>query len=101
MRRKLIGNHQNKAGLGRVITGLVVGSMVGATVGLLMAPASGEETRRKIKGEVKGVQMRAKDTAGSLEEKSRELIGEARDEFDKVRESIAERVTRREKSASN
>ncbi|HKY54182.1 MAG TPA: YtxH domain-containing protein [Anaerolineales bacterium] len=94
MRRKQTRNGQNKAGLGKVVIGLVVGSVVGATVGLLIAPASGEDTRRKIKGE-------AKDTAGSIEEKSRELIGEARDEFDSVRKSIVERVTRRKKSASS
>lgn len=101
MRGRYIWNRQNKAGPGKVATGLVLGSIVGATIGLLMAPASGEETRRKIKGKVKGVQMRVKDTAGSIEEQSLELIGEARDGFDGIRESIAERVTGRKKSASS
>lgn len=101
MRRKHAVHRQNKGGIGKVVTGLVVGSVVGATVGLLMAPSSGAETRRKIKSEVKGIPRRAKDTAGKIEEKGREIIDDARDDFDRVRENIAERVTRRTKSTSS
>ena len=101
MRRKHAVHRQNKGGIGKVVTGLVVGSVVGATVGLLMAPSSGAETRRKINDEVKGIQRRAKDTAGKIEEKGHEIIDVARDDLDKVRENIAERVTRRTKSTSS
>src|SRR5215210_6008805 len=58
-----------RAGVGKVITGLAVGSVVGATVGLLLAPASGEETISKIKNEAKGLQKRAKKAVGNAVEK--------------------------------
>ena len=34
---------------GRLVTGLIVGSMVGGTVGLVLAPLSGRETREVVK----------------------------------------------------
>lgn len=100
MRRKHAVHRQNKGGIGKVVTGIVIGSVVGATVGLLMAPSSGAETRHKIKSEVKGIQRRAKDTAGKIEDKGREIIADARDDIDNVRENIAARVTRRKSTSS-
>ncbi len=101
MRKKQRMNGTSRGGIGKVVTGLVVGSVVGATVGLLMAPASGEETRRKIKGEVKGVQMKAKDAFEQVEDRGHEMISDARDNVENVRENIAERVTKRKKSTSS
>jgi gas vesicle protein len=101
MRRKQAVHRQNKGGIGKVVTGIVVGSVIGATVGLLMSPSSGAEARHKIKSEVKGIQRRAKATAATIEDKGREIIDDARDDIDKVRENIAERVTRRTKSTSS
>ena len=102
MRKRPIanGNEDRRRGIGKVLTGLVFGSVVGATVGLLMAPASGEETRGRIKGEVKGVQNKAKDALENVEDRGREMISDARDNLENVRPTIAERVTKRKKSAS-
>lgn len=101
MRKKHRVNGNGRGGIGQVVTGLVVGGVVGATVGLLMAPASGEETRRKITGEVKGVQVKAKDAVEHVEDRGREMISDARDSMENVRENIAERVTSRKKSTSS
>ena len=100
MKRKheVHGNHAG--GIGKVITGLVVGSVVGAAVSLLMAPASGEETRRKIRDEVNGIQKKAKLTAGQVEEKGREIVGEAKGSMENAKENIVDRITRRTKSVS-
>lgn len=38
-----------KTSAGKILTAALVGSAVGATVGLLMAPTSGEELRHRIK----------------------------------------------------
>ncbi len=34
---------------GRFVTGLIVGSLMGGTVGLLLAPRSGRETRKVVR----------------------------------------------------
>lgn len=100
MKRKHAGNGNHSGGLGKVITGLVVGSVVGAAVSLLMAPASGEETRRKIKDEVNGIQKKARLTAEEVEEKGREIVGEAKGSLENAKENIVDRITHRTKSVS-
>jgi gas vesicle protein len=87
MRRKSHKN-QNKRDVGKVITGMLLGSVFGATVGLLMAPTSGEETRRKIKDEAMGVREKVKTAAGNVESRAREL---AEDVSDKVKGSATQR----------
>ncbi|HEX9385835.1 MAG TPA: YtxH domain-containing protein [Anaerolineales bacterium] len=72
MRRKL-RKHQNKRDVVKVMTGMLLGSVFGAAVALLMAPASGEEMRRKIAGETAGVREKIKSAAGNVESRVREL----------------------------
>jgi gas vesicle protein len=79
---------QNKRDAGKIITGMLLGSLFGATVGLLMAPTSGEETRRKITERAVGVQEKMKTAAGNVESRAREL---AENVSDKVTGSTAQR----------
>ena len=88
-----------KAGVGKVITGLAVGGVVGATVGLLLAPASGEETISNIKSQAKGIQKKAIKAVGNIEDKARGLGNKAqtlaRDvstDVSEVKEDVGERV---------
>jgi len=101
-------NGNNKAGVGKVFTGWVVGGVVGAMVGLLIAPASGEETISKIKSEAKGIQKRARKAVGKLEDKARGLEDKARGvvkDVNAVKEdvtaSIDEHITSRRKNSSS
>ena len=73
--RKKIGKNQKKRDTSKILTGLLIGSLFGAAVSLLMAPASGEEIRRKIGGGAVGVQERIKTAAGNIESKARDLVG--------------------------
>jgi len=98
MRSKNRENRNNIGSIGKIVTGLIVGSVVGATVGLLMAPTSGEKTLKRIRGEVKGVQKRAKATVGNIEDKSREIVDDVKTNVENARESIVERVIRRKKN---
>jgi len=88
-----------KAGVGKVITGLAVGSVVGVAVGLLLAPASGEETISNIKSQAKGIQKKAIKAVGNIEDKARGLGNKAqtlaRDvstDVSEVKEDVGERV---------
>jgi gas vesicle protein len=90
MRRK---SHKNqvKRDAAKVITGMLLGSVFGAAVGLLMAPASGEETRRKIEGKAIGVQEKMKTVAGNVESRARELAENVSDKVGSVKESVSQR----------
>jgi gas vesicle protein len=94
MRRRERKNHKNNAG--KVVTGLLIGSVVGATIGWLTAPASGEEMRRRIKGEVKGVREKAKTARGNVESKARKLAKEVNENVKQVKKP----VNRRKKAAA-
>ena len=74
MRRKLkMRKFQRKAGAGKIFTGMLLGSVFGATVALLMAPASGEELRRRITGETSNLREKIKTSRGNLESQVRDL----------------------------
>lgn len=77
MRRKA-HKYQGKSSAGKVITGMLLGSVLGATVGWLAAPGSGEETRRRLMGEIAGAREKAKSAMENVESRARELAAEAR-----------------------
>jgi len=94
MRR--FGHKSHKRSIGKVVAAALVGSVVGATVGLLMAPTSGQEMRRKIRGGAMDARERAKTAAGNIESKARELVEEVTEDINNAKGS----VTRRKKVAS-
>jgi gas vesicle protein len=99
MRRKSHKNHQN-AGVGKVVTGILLGGVVGATVGWLTAPASGAETRRRLRGEVMNARERAKTAVGNIESQARSLAEEISDHADDRKDTVTTR-RRRTPSASS
>ena len=81
MRRKSL-KHQSKSkrSAGKVMTGLVLGSVLGATVGWLTAPTSGLEMRRRLSGEIKGAREKAQTGLQNIERQARELAAEVKEE---------------------
>lgn len=57
----------------KILTGTLSGLVAGVAIGLLIAPASGKETRQKIT-----------DTADNLKRKFRRFRGHAGDELDEL-----------------
>lgn len=64
------------------LTGVLVGSIVGAAIGLLMAPQSGEETR-----EVLGEQ--ARNIRDKVQESSRQVVESSRDLYEQGKAKIS------------
>jgi gas vesicle protein len=62
-------------GAGTVVVAFVLGAITGAAVALLMAPASGEETRRAIADKAR----EGADRAGEAARQGRELWNRQRD----------------------
>ena len=73
MRTKLF-KHQRKRSAGKLVTGILLGGMVGATVGWLTAPGAGEEFRRRLTGDIKSARDRIKTSEGNAESQARELV---------------------------
>jgi gas vesicle protein len=71
------------------ITGIVVGAAVGAGMALLLAPSTGEDTRRALRKRVKGM---SKDAAGgwvTAQEEVRRLLKEKKAALKEKMEEMA------------
>ena len=77
MRRKAHRNYMKRS-VGKLITGLLIGGLVGAAVGWLTAPASGEETRRRLQGDLVGAREKARNAMENVESKARGLAAQVR-----------------------
>ena len=91
MRKFGLRNRNRSAG--KVITAAIVGSVVGAAVGLLMAPTTGEEMRRRIRSGAADARERIKDVAENVESRAREIAGEAREQVNDMQGSVSRRKT--------
>ncbi len=76
-------------GLDRFVTGMVFGAVMGAAIGLLLAPKPGSETRQLVRdraGEYLEVaRERAGDYAGPVRERAGGYIGTARERVSNMR----------------
>ncbi|MAC95248.1 MAG: gas vesicle protein [Flavobacteriales bacterium] len=61
---------------GKVLFAALVGAAAGAVAGVLLAPASGEETRKKLREEGERIKDDVTKKVGSLAEEGREKIEE-------------------------
>lgn len=77
---------------GSFLAGIVVGAALGAGVALLLAPASGEDTRRAIRKRVKGISRNAAGGWVNPRQEVRRLLKEKkaalRDRVDQLAEEL-------------
>jgi gas vesicle protein len=60
------------------INGLMLGGLIGLTVGLLLAPSPGEEVRNQIKERVQQVQLEARNAAAARRAELEKQLAEMR-----------------------
>ncbi len=86
--------------LGTFLAGMILGGLVGAAVAMLLAPASGPETRRQIRE--KGQELRtqaeremeeARQRAAELQERGRVILEEQKTRINKVVEDARKGAT--------
>jgi gas vesicle protein len=81
-------NHSRKI-VGKVVTGMLIGSVVGATVGWLTAPVAGQELRRRITGDIQSAREKAKTAEGNVESVARELAEEVNENRGELKQRAA------------
>ena len=57
------------------MTGLIIGGILGAGIALLLAPSSGEETRKVVREEIDNIITKGKEVADKVKEKA-EIVKE-------------------------
>jgi gas vesicle protein len=66
---------------GKLVLALLTGAAIGATLGILLAPDKGSETRKKIIGG-------AKDFADNLKQKAKQRMEKFEEEFDDFKNDV-------------
>jgi len=83
------------------MSGFIAGALLGASVALLLAPASGRETRNRLGGAAKRVGNTMRDRVDNARQTLGDLGEDARTALDKGREAVTQRhqdLTSRTKS---
>ncbi|MDA0987990.1 MAG: YtxH domain-containing protein [Chloroflexi bacterium] len=58
--------------------GLILGGVIGALAGLILAPGPGEETRTQFMGRTAGLRQKAEELRAAARERVREVIEEGK-----------------------
>jgi gas vesicle protein len=66
---------------GEVILAFLLGSVVGACIGILFAPAPGKDTRKKLKDMMEDIGEKTEGAFEEGKEKVEEIISDAKDRF--------------------
>lgn len=77
MMRRKIRRNRAKRDAGKVMTGLLVGSVFGAAVALLIAPEAAQQLRSKISGGASNLREKIATSRENVESRVRNLAQEA------------------------
>jgi len=83
---------ENGYGAGSMFLSFLLGGIVGATLALLLAPESGSETRRRIRGFTDDVKDKVKDYTEDVKGKVTSTIDKSRDLYEEKKAAIAKAV---------
>jgi len=77
---------------GSVLLSFLLGGMVGAGLALLLAPQSGQETRRRIKEFTDDAKSKAEEYTSHAKERVASSIEKGRDIFEEKKSAIAQAI---------
>jgi gas vesicle protein len=77
---------------GNVLLSFFIGGLIGAGVALLIAPKTGEETRRMIKELTEDAKEKAEDYVGQVKSKATTYVEKGKDFIEKERSVITKAV---------
>jgi len=98
--------YSNDSSAGQVMAGVVIGAAIGATLGLILAPRAGRETRQMLSQSGEKMRRQASDayqqaTSGvnELVSRGRTAVSRGREAFMSARDRVAEEMPRRVENA--
>lgn len=87
-----MGHEQGGFSSGSIVLSFLLGGMVGAGLALLLAPQSGQETRKKIKELAEDVKEKAYEYTGTAKERVKSTVEKGKEFFEEKKAAIASAI---------
>ena len=78
----------------RFLAGFIVGGAIGAVAGVLLAPRSGEETRKMLKDTADDMARRADETAKQIKVKADDAVSDLQKKGDEFKEKLQDLIAK-------
>jgi len=78
--------------------GFIVGAAIGAVAGILLAPKSGEETRRILADSAKDVARRADETAKQIQSKADDAVSELQKKGEEIKNKLQDLINKQKEN---
>lgn len=82
----------------RFLAGFVVGGAIGAIAGILLAPKSGEETRKILADTAQDMVRRADETAKQIQVKADDAVSDLQKKGEEIKEKIQDLIAKQKES---
>lgn len=85
----------------RFLAGFIVGGAIGAVAGVLLAPRSGEETRKILKDTADDMARRADETAKQIKVKADDAVSDLQKKGDEIKEKLQDLIAKQKEAKEN
>lgn len=82
----------------KFLGGFIVGGAIGAIVGILLAPKSGEETRKILADTAQDMVRRADETAKQIQVKADDAVSDLQKKGEEIKEKIQDLIAKQKDS---
>ena len=82
----------------KFLAGFVVGGAIGAIAGILLAPKSGEETRRLLSESAQDMARRADETAKQIKDKADDAVSDLQRKGEEIKDKIQDLIAKQKES---
>ena len=82
----------------RFLAGFIVGGAIGAVAGILLAPKSGEETRKILADTAQDMVKRADETAKQIQVKAEDAVSDLQRKGDEIKEKLQDLMNKQKDS---
>lgn len=82
----------------RFLAGFIVGGAIGAVAGVLLAPRSGEETRKILKDTADDMARRADETAKQIKVKADDAVSDLQKKGDEIKEKLQDLIAKQKEA---
>lgn len=82
----------------KFLAGFIVGGAIGAVAGILLAPKSGEETRKMLADTAQDMARRADETAKQIQVKADDAVSDLQKRGDEIKEKLQDLISKQKDS---